>query len=65
MGTNTLTTEELMKTMAFQRRNAEWPALNWDYTEWDECLEEAKQELRNGKIHPDVGPSCRLPPTLD
>lgn len=37
--------KDLTKTNAFKRRNSCWPAEKWDYTEWEECLEEAKKEL--------------------
>lgn len=38
--------EDLRKTKAFQRRNAKWPVEEWDYTEWKECVEEAKKEIQ-------------------
>jgi hypothetical protein len=36
----------LITTQAFQRRDKSWPFESWDYTEWDECLHEAKKELK-------------------
>lgn len=41
--------ERLAKTEAYKRRNKEWSSLFWDYTEWEECIEEAKEEVRNKK----------------
>lgn len=35
----------LCKTEAFKRRDKEWPFESWDYTEWEECIEEAEKEL--------------------
>ena len=40
---------ELTKTNAYIRRNSEWSSDQWDYTEWEECIEEARNEL-NGRI---------------
>jgi hypothetical protein len=44
MGRNTLTLEEIEKSEAYKRRNAEWPSDQWDYTEWEECENEAFHE---------------------
>ena len=47
MGRNPLSLVELMKTQAFIMRDKNWPCIDWDYTEWEECLLEAEEELNN------------------
>lgn len=37
---------EICKTEAFRGRDKEWSFESWDYTEWEECMEEVKNELR-------------------
>lgn len=39
-----MTITEIKSSAAYQRRNSEWPSEGWDYTEWEECAEEAKAE---------------------
>jgi hypothetical protein len=39
----------VVKTKAFQRRDKEWSFESWDATEWEECYEEAKEELSKEK----------------
>ncbi len=38
-----MTLDELRETAAFKRRDAAWPSEQWDHTEWDECLQEARR----------------------
>lgn len=46
MGRDSLNFRTLFNTEAFQRRNKEWPWNFWDYTEWEECMQEAEGELK-------------------
>jgi hypothetical protein len=41
---------DLSKTEAFKRRDKAWSFESWDYTEWEECVEEAKKELQAGRV---------------
>lgn len=36
----------VLKSKAYARRNATWGSNFWDTTEWEECIEEAKKEIK-------------------
>lgn len=57
------TIAQIRKTEAFRRRDAAWPADQWDYTEWDECALEARRELTSSeKSRNSDRPKVGMPP---